>query len=112
MSSRENIQRLFEKKPAERVGLHDSPWGRTVRKWVTQGYPTRKVTKTVEENGKQVEKEVDEPVPPVEHFGFDTSLRYEHTRCRRIECGLSRIRVPVHHKELQGFFCVGGLHSP
>jgi len=71
MSSRENIQRLFEKKPAERVGLHDSPWGRTVRKWVTQGYPTRKVTKTVEENGKQVEKEVDEPVPPVEHFGFD-----------------------------------------
>ena len=79
MTSRENIRRLFDKEPAERVGLHDSPWGRTVQKWVTQGYPTHKVKKTVKEKvvedgqevEKDVEKEVDEPVGVAEHFGFD-----------------------------------------
>ena len=79
MTPRENVQRLFDKQPAERVGLKDSPWGRTVRKWVTQGYPTRKVKRTVKEkvveDGKEVEKdvekEVDEPVDVADHFGFD-----------------------------------------
>jgi uroporphyrinogen decarboxylase len=79
LSARENTQRLFDKQPAERVGLFDSPWGRTVQKWVSQGYPTRKVKKTVKEKvtedgqeiEKDVEKETDEPVPPCEHFGFD-----------------------------------------
>ncbi|NQT53184.1 hypothetical protein HQ576_14085 [bacterium] len=79
LSARENTQRLFDGSGAERVGLHDSPWGRTVQKWVAQGYPTRKVTKTVKETvvedgqeiERDVEKEADEPVPPIEHFGFD-----------------------------------------
>ena len=79
LSSYENTQRLFDKRPAERVGLFDSPWGRTVQKWVPQGYPTRRVKKTVKETvveegrdvEKEVEKEVDQPVPPIEHFGFD-----------------------------------------
>ena len=78
-SSKENTKRLFDNDSPERVGLNDGPWGATVRKWVTQGYPTTKVTRkvkeTVTESGREVEreidKEVDEPVPPGEHFGFD-----------------------------------------
>jgi uroporphyrinogen decarboxylase len=34
------IQGLFKSQPVERVGLRDSPWGDTLRKWVGQGYPT------------------------------------------------------------------------
>ena len=79
MASREVIANLFLHKPADRVGLFDNPWADTLRKWVEQGYPTRTVHKTVTEtaveDGKQVprevEKDVDEPVPPAEHFGFD-----------------------------------------
>ncbi len=55
-SSREVITALLRGKPAERVGLHDSPWGDTLKKWVTQGYPT-------DEKG--------EPISPVDHFGYD-----------------------------------------
>jgi len=55
-SPREVIDALMRKKPAERVGLVDGPWGDTLRKWTTQGYPTN---------------EKGEPVGPVEHFGFD-----------------------------------------
>ncbi|MFP4056766.1 MAG: uroporphyrinogen decarboxylase family protein [Candidatus Brocadiia bacterium] len=71
LSSRENVCRLFAGGPAERAGLFDSPWHDTLHKWVGQGYPTRRVTRTVREDGKEVEKEVEEPVPPAEHFGFD-----------------------------------------
>lgn len=79
MTSRENIQALFEKKPAERAGLHDNPWGATVEKWVAQGYPTEKATRKLKKNlmedGKEVEREVteefDRPIPPHKHFGFD-----------------------------------------
>jgi len=79
LSSFENTRRLFAKEPAERVGLFDSPWAQTLKKWVTQGYPTYKVKRTgkekVVENGqeaeKEVEKEVDEPVSAADHFGFD-----------------------------------------
>jgi len=52
----EVIDNLLRKKPAERVGLSDSPWNDTLRKWVNEGYP-------VDEEGK--------PVDPVDHFGFD-----------------------------------------
>ncbi len=79
ISSKENTRRLFNRANPERAGLHDSPWARTVQKWVTQGYPThrvtRKVNETVKENGRtvtrEVENEVEEPVSPVAHFGFD-----------------------------------------
>lgn len=58
---RETIDRLMRRKKAERVGLSDSPWGDTLRKWVTQGYPK-------DGEGK--------PVDPVEHFNFDiTGMR-------------------------------------
>jgi uroporphyrinogen decarboxylase len=51
------IQALFAGRGAPRMGLHDSPWGDTVRKWVAEeGYP-------VDAQGN--------PVPPLEHFGFD-----------------------------------------
>jgi len=53
---REVIDCLLRNKPADRVGLHDSPWGDTLRKWLTQGYPK-------DEDGK--------PVEAVRHFGFD-----------------------------------------
>jgi len=36
-SPREVIDALMRKKPAERVGLVDGPWGDTLRKWTTQG---------------------------------------------------------------------------
>lgn len=71
MSSRDNVNALFRKEKAEYIGLHDSPWGDTMRAWIEQGYPTRKVRKKVQENGKEVEKEVDEPLSNVELFGFD-----------------------------------------
>ena len=52
----EVIDSLLRGDPADRVGLRDSPWHDTLRKWVAQGYPTG-------EDG--------EPVNPVDHFGFD-----------------------------------------
>jgi len=80
LTARANTRNLFLRKPAERVGLMDNIWGDTLRKWMAQGYPARRVRKTVKErvcgNGKweerEVEKEVTEPaVDPAEHFGFD-----------------------------------------
>jgi len=50
------IDNLLRKKSADRVGLHDSPWGRTLKKWVAQGMPA-----DAEGN----------PADAVEHFGFD-----------------------------------------
>ena len=55
-SPREVVDALLRKKEADRVGLFDSPWNDTLRKWVTQGYPT-------DEKG--------DPVSPPDHFGFD-----------------------------------------
>jgi len=55
-SSRELIDNLIRGKPAERIGLNDSPWGDTLQKWVAQGYPT-------DEEGN--------PVAAHEHFHFD-----------------------------------------
>lgn len=43
--------------PAERMGIHDSPWSDTLRKWADEeGYP-----RDAEGN----------PVSAMEHFGFD-----------------------------------------
>ena len=50
------IESLFRKRPAERMGLRDSPWTQTTAKWVAQGMP-------VDSDGK--------PVDVVEHFDFD-----------------------------------------
>jgi len=55
-TARDVIDALLRKRPAERVGLNDSPWADTLRKWVDQGYPG---------NDKG------EPVSAVEHFDFD-----------------------------------------
>lgn len=56
MNSQEVIDRLLRKKKADRVGVNDAPWGDTLKKWVSEGYP-------VNEKG--------EPVDPVDHLGFD-----------------------------------------
>ncbi len=55
-SPRDVIDSLLRKRRAERVGLHDEPWGDTLQKWVGQGMPTDK-----EGN----------PPDTVDHFGFD-----------------------------------------
>jgi len=80
MTGRENTARLFARKQAERVGLMDNIWRDTMRKWLTQGYPSRRVRKLrkkrVRRDGvwmdAEVEEEVDEPaVGSAEHFDFD-----------------------------------------
>jgi uroporphyrinogen decarboxylase len=50
------IDSLLRGREAERVGLFDSPWHDTLARWVKEGYPTT---------------DDDEPVNPVDHFGFD-----------------------------------------
>ena len=56
-TSREVIDGLLRKKPAERIGLNDSPWGDTLKKWAAEeGYP---------------KDEKDNPIPAADHFGFD-----------------------------------------
>jgi uroporphyrinogen decarboxylase len=53
---REVIDNLLRGRPAERIGVMDSPWSDTLDKWVQQGYPT-------DAEGR--------PVSPVDHFGYD-----------------------------------------
>ena len=55
-SSREVINDLYRSSSPERIGLRDSPWSDTLRKWVSQGYP---------------EDAEGNPVAPSEHFDFD-----------------------------------------
>jgi len=50
------VDNLLRRKPGQRVGLTDSPWGDTLKKWVTQGMPA-------DEKGNAVSV--------VDHFGFD-----------------------------------------
>ena len=49
------IDSLLRGKKADRVGVHDSPWHDTLRKWLGQGMP--------DDDGN--------PVDTVDHFGFD-----------------------------------------
>ena len=55
-TKREVMDSLIRKRPAERVGLYDSPWATTLRKWITQGMPA-------DEKG--------EAADVFDHFGFD-----------------------------------------
>lgn len=55
-TGRDAINHLIHKQPADHVPQTDSPWGDTMKKWVTQGMP-------VNEKG--------DPVDAVEHFGYD-----------------------------------------
>ncbi len=55
-TARDVINGLFDGSAHERVGLADSPWHDTLRKWVAQGYPT-------DADGK--------PRDPVDVFGYD-----------------------------------------
>lgn len=55
-SGRTAFANVIRKKPATHVPSHDSPWGDTVTKWVSQGMPT---------DGKG------NAVDIVEHFGYD-----------------------------------------
>ena len=55
-TSREVVENLLRKRPAERVGLMELIWGDTLKQWVAQGYP-------LDEKG--------EPADPVTHFGWD-----------------------------------------
>ena len=71
MTPRQNINNLFAQKKAPYIGLYDQPWGDTIAAWVEQGYPTRKITRKVEENGRETEKEFDAPLSAAEVFGYD-----------------------------------------
>ena len=81
MTSREVVDNLLRGRPAERVGLTDSPWQDTICAWVEQGYPTRLERRAVGEKrwcratGREVEVtaagDYEHPVPPWEHFGYD-----------------------------------------
>ncbi|OGV62946.1 MAG: hypothetical protein A2498_05710 [Lentisphaerae bacterium RIFOXYC12_FULL_60_16] len=55
-SGREAIDNLLRKRPVDHVPQTDSPWGDTLRKWVTQGLPA---------NAQG------EPTDSLEHFGYD-----------------------------------------
>ena len=52
----EAISHLLRKEQADYVPLHDSPWGDTLTRWVSEGMPA-------DEKGNAVD--------PTEHFGFD-----------------------------------------
>ena len=52
------IDSLFRRQRAERVGLYDTLWGGTMKKWAAQGMP-------VDEAGAAVN--------PIDHFGYDMS---------------------------------------
>ena len=63
MTSQERVRLALEHKEADRIALHDSPWGTTIARWRTEGLP--------------------EGVSPHDHFGFefagigpDISLRF------------------------------------
>ncbi|MBI2940190.1 MAG: hypothetical protein HYY04_07085 [Chloroflexi bacterium] len=51
MNSRERIQALFRHEVPDRVGLVDSPWGETVKRWRREGFPS--------------------DVEPADYFGYD-----------------------------------------
>jgi uroporphyrinogen decarboxylase len=55
-SPREVVNNLLRGRPADRIGVMDSPWSDTLDKWVQQGYPT-------DAEGQ--------PLSPVDHFGYD-----------------------------------------
>ena len=51
MTSQERVRLALEHKEADRVAIHDSPWGTTIARWRTEGLP--------------------EGVSPHQHFGFE-----------------------------------------
>jgi uroporphyrinogen decarboxylase len=55
-NSRALVDNLMRKRPAERIGLHDSTWNETRARWVAEGYPT-------DAQGNAVN--------PEDHFGYD-----------------------------------------
>ena len=81
INGRDAVRNLLSGDPPLRVALMDSPWADTIAEWVREGYPTRKVHRTVGEtrynplDGRQIDVEeegdYDEPVPVWEHFGYD-----------------------------------------
>jgi len=80
-TSRDLIQKMFNRGSIERVGLTDSPWSDTLLLWVQEGYPTRRVHKKVgqerwrKDDGQwedvNQEGDFEEPVPPWQHFHYD-----------------------------------------
>ena len=57
-SPRNVIEQIMRGGTPERVAVMDRPWSDTLKKWITQGYPT-------DDGGN--------PVDPTIHFGFDTA---------------------------------------
>ncbi|NOZ63886.1 MAG: hypothetical protein GXO71_02940 [Caldiserica bacterium] len=39
MTSRERVKRILEHKEADRIPIHNNPWGATVRRWRKEGLP-------------------------------------------------------------------------
>ena len=79
-TSRQVIDDLLRGSKPERVGLVDSPWWDTLVAWTEEGYPTHRIYREVGEEIRredlevfevEVAGEVEEPVPPWQHFGYD-----------------------------------------
>ena len=59
---------MFDAKNPERAGMNDNLWPRTLRQWVTQGYPKREGGG----NGNTESNRVDGgAIAPGDHFEFD-----------------------------------------
>jgi hypothetical protein len=81
-TSRDLIRNLLNGTQVERVPLRETFWPETLSTWVDQGYPTHLVFKEVGEkcwrkfDGRWVATttsgEYEEPIPPYQHFSFDT----------------------------------------
>ena len=79
-SSRQLIDGLLRGNNVARVGLMEFIWFDTLRAWVKQGYPTRRMQREAGEVVRDTERgwievevagEYEEPVPPWQHFGYD-----------------------------------------
>ena len=71
-TSQEVVWNLLAGQKAERMGLFESPWKDTLERWVAEsGYPTHLVMRSDPDHPELGKVEVEEPVPPAEHFGFD-----------------------------------------
>ena len=61
MTSFEVIDNMLRGKPAERVGFNEALWADTLKRWMTEGYPTEDV------DGEE------RPVDPVDALPYDMS---------------------------------------
>jgi uroporphyrinogen decarboxylase len=70
-TSREVVENTLRGGYMERIPVVDFPWKDTLEGWVKEGYPTHTVLQKDPDNPKAGLVKVEEPIPAVDHFGFD-----------------------------------------